>query len=121
MLTPMSDDADTRGTTTPDATDAPRRSPRAWVLVVIGGALATFGGMSSLASIANSALGGTRSWAGVSFIALVLGIVIGGLVAARGFGLLGVRRGWRTALLGGVVGVVGFLAPWVVVIVLTHV
>jgi hypothetical protein len=50
-------------------------------------------------------------------LALVLGGVLGSVVAARGFVLLAVKGPLRVTLLAVVVGISGLAAPWIVAVV----
>ncbi len=91
---------------------APSRT-RPWVVVILGGALGTLGALISAAQLLSALDGRSSGGANLALITLIFSIVIGGLVASIGFKALGVRGGWRSALLGALVAVVGYFAPFV--------
>jgi hypothetical protein len=97
-----------------DARPAPAPSrTRAWVVIISGGALGTLGALISAAQLLSALDGRSSGAANLALITLIFSIVIGGLVASIGFKALGVRGGWRSALLGAVVAVVGYFAPFI--------
>ncbi|MGE3812051.1 MAG: hypothetical protein AB7I24_10925 [Candidatus Nanopelagicales bacterium] len=85
---------------------------RAWLVVVLGGALGTLGALISAAQLLSALDGRGASSANLALVTLVFSIVVGGLVASIGFKALGVRPGWRSALLGALVAAVGYFAPF---------
>ncbi len=97
---------------TSTAPPTPNRT-RARIVVLLGGFVGTVGGLVSIALIVSFAFSGSSSWGLASLLALVLSVVGGGIVAALGFRGLGVRPGWRSALLGAFTGAIGFFGPWV--------
>ena len=108
----MSEQPSSNDPTTDDgARPAPRRG-RAKVVVLLGGFVGTLGGLVSIALVVSFALSGSSSWGLASFLALILSVVGGGIIAALGFRGLGVRPGVRSALLGAFTGALGFLGPW---------
>jgi predicted lipid-binding transport protein (Tim44 family) len=114
----MSDEPTTAQAGT-DAAPSPSRI-RAQLVVLLGGFVGTLGGLASILLVLSFAFSGSSSWGLASFLALVGGIVVGGLIASLGFRGLGVRRGWRAALLGATVGAVGFFGPWLTAAVLAR-
>lgn len=104
---------------TSTAAPTPNRN-RARVVVLLGGFVGTVGGLVSIALIVSFAFSGSSSWGLASLLALVLSVVGGGIVAALGFRGLGVRPGWRSALLGASTGAIGFFGPWVTAAVLAR-
>jgi len=94
-------------------TDSPTPNRlRAKLVVLLGGFVGTAGGVASILLVLSFAFSGSSSWGLASFLALIGGIVVGGLIASLGFRGLGVRPGWRSALLGALVGAIGFFGPW---------
>lgn len=111
----MSEQPSTGPATDDVAPDTDQRVPhrgRARIVVLLGGFVGTVGGLVSIALVVSFAFSGSSSWGLASLLALILSVVGGGIVASLGFRGLGVRPGWRSALLGAFVGVVGFLGPW---------
>jgi hypothetical protein len=100
-------------------TPAPNRL-RAKLVVLLGGFVGTVGGLGSILLVVTFAFSGSSGLGLASFLALVAGIVVGGLIASLGFRGLGVRAGWRSALLGALVGAVGFFGPWLTAAVLAR-
>jgi hypothetical protein len=98
---------------------APNRL-RAQLVVLLGGFVGTVGGLASIVLVLSFAFSGSSSWGLASFLSLVGGIAVGGLIAALGFRGLGVRAGWRSALLGALVGAIGALGPWITATVLAR-
>ena len=112
---------DEQPTSSDPTTDAPTPNrTRARIVVLLGGFVGTVGGLVSIALIVNFAFSGSSSWGLASLLALVLSVVGGGIVAALGFRGLGVRPGWRSALLGALTGAIGFFGPWVTAAVLAR-
>ena len=84
---------------------------RARLLVAAGGAVAALGSLASMALLVAASSAAPGNYLGV-VLALALGGILGSVVAARGFVLLGVRGALRATLLAVLVGFSGLAAPW---------
>lgn len=104
---PVDDETSHQATARPGASRG-----RAWLVVVLGGALGTLGALISAAQLLSALDGRGASSPNLALVTLVFSIVVGGLVASIGFKALGVRAGWRSALLGALVAAVGYFAPF---------
>jgi hypothetical protein len=90
---------------------------RGQLLVGAGGVVAAIGSLASFPLlVAASSSAAPGNCLGV-VLALVLGGVLGSVVAARGFVHLAVGSPLRVALLALVVGISGLAAPWIIAVV----
>jgi hypothetical protein len=102
------------GMTTPSPAADPTTRIAGWSLVVGAGLLATAASVIGLAILVSAALDGSGQSSGSLGAGMLLGgIVVGAVLAAIGFGRLGVAAVWKRALLGLLTSVTGTVAPWV--------